>query len=143
LARRILVTAIVVLMAAIGSWSQLPDDAYHKTPPPKGEKLLPILGKGQLWFAENPVQKRAYEAAAANDKVLYQLPCKCHCSRMGHTSLRTCFETTHGAGCDVCMKEALYAADQTAKGKTASQIRDGINRSEFQKIDLETGSLKQ
>jgi len=136
------VTAVVVLMAAIGSWSQLPDDAYHKTPPPKGAKLAPILGKGQLWFADNPAQRRAYEAAAANSSVLYQLPCKCHCSRMGHTSLRTCFETTHGAGCDVCMKEALYAADQTSKGKTPAQIRDGINRSEFQKIDLETGTLK-
>lgn len=143
MARRILVTAVVVLMAAIGSWSQLPDDAYHKTAPPKGAKLPPILGKGQLWFADNPVQKRAYEAAAANASVLYQLPCKCHCTRMGHTSLRTCFETTHGAGCDVCMKEALYAADQTAKGKTPAQIRDGINRSEYQKIDLETGSLRQ
>ena len=142
MARRILFTAVVVLMAAIGSWSQLPDDAYHKTPPAKGEKLPPILGKGQLWFADNPAQRRAYEAAAANSSVLYQLPCKCHCSRMGHTSLRTCFETTHGAGCDVCMKEALYAADQTAKGKTPAQIRDGINRSEYQKMDLESGTMK-
>ena len=140
--RKILMTALVVTSAAIGSWSQLPDDAYHKTPPPKGAKLPPILGKGQLWFADQPVQRRAYEAAAANSSVLYQLPCKCHCSRMGHTSLRTCFETTHGAGCDVCMKEALYAADQTAKGKTPAQIRDGINRSEFQKIDFETGTMK-
>lgn len=141
--QRILATATVVIMAAIGSWSQLPDDAYHTAPPAKTAKLPPILGKDQLWFADNPVQKRAYEAAAANSKVLYQLPCKCHCSRMGHTSLRTCFETTHGAGCDVCMKEAFYAADQTAKGKTPTQIRDGINRSEYQKIDLETGALRQ
>lgn len=140
--RKILATAAVVIMAAVGSWSQLPDDAYHTAPPSKNAKLPPILGQGQLWFAESPVQKRAYAAAAANGNVLYQLPCKCHCTRIGHTSLRSCFESQHGAGCDVCMKEAMYAADQTAKGKTPAQIRAGINRSEFQKIDLETGKMQ-
>lgn len=140
--KRILATVVVVTMAAIGSWSQLPDDAYHTAPPAKGAKLPPMLGQGQLWFADQPYQKHAYEVAAANDKVLYQLPCKCHCTRMGHTSLRSCFEGTHAAGCDVCMKEAMYAADQTAKGKTPAQIRAGINRSEYQRIDLATGALK-
>lgn len=131
----------MVLMTTVGTWSQAPADPYHAAPPRKGEKLPPILGKGQLWFAEAPAQRRAYAAAAVNASVLYQLPCKCHCGRIGHTSLRTCFETTHGAGCDVCMKEALYAALQTSKGKTPAQIRDGIERSEFNRIDLETGQM--
>jgi hypothetical protein len=140
--RRILATAAVVIMTVIGSWSQLPDDAYHTAPPPKNAKLPPVLGQSQLWFAQSASQKRAYAAAEANSKVLYQLPCKCHCTRIGHTSLRSCFESEHGSNCDVCMKEAMYAADQTAKGKTPAQIRDGINKSEYQKIDLETGKMQ-
>jgi hypothetical protein len=130
-------------MTAVGTWSQGPDDAFHPAPPRKTDKLPPILGKSQLWFAQTEYQKRAYQAAAANDKVLYQLPCKCHCSRtVGHTSLRSCFESTHGAGCDVCMKEAFYASEMTKKGKTPAQIRDGIARSDFNRIDLETGTMQ-
>ena len=140
--RRSLLVALIVLLTTVGTWSQGPADPYHSAPPSKGAKLPPILSKGQLWFAQQPYQRRVYEAAAANASVLYQLPCRCHCGRMGHTSLRTCFETTHGAGCDVCMKEALYAALQTSKGKTPAQIRDGIERSEFSRIDLETGRMQ-
>lgn len=133
--------ALVVLATAIGTWSQAPVDKFHNAPPKKGEKLPPILSKQQLWFTQAPYQRRAYEAAAQHSSVLYQLPCKCHCSAtVGHTSLRSCFESTHGAGCDVCMKEAFFAAQQTAKGRTPAQIREGIERSEHNRIDLQTGT---
>jgi hypothetical protein len=38
------------------------------------------------------------------------------------------------------MKEALYVADETRRGKTPAQIRSGINRSEHNKIDLDGGA---
>jgi hypothetical protein len=85
------------------------------------------------------VQARAYELAEKIPNVLYQQPCYCHCDRsVGHTSLHSCFESTHAAHCDACMKEAFYAYQMTKQKKTPAQIREGIIRGEWEKIDLET-----
>jgi hypothetical protein len=85
-----------------------------------------------------PFQVKAYQLASRIPKVLYQQPCYCHCDRsVGHTSLHSCFETTHGAHCTACMKEAIYAYQMHKKAKSSSQIREGIVRGEWEKIDLE------
>jgi hypothetical protein len=39
------------------------------------------------------------------------------------------------------MKEAVFAYQQTKKGKTPAQIRAAIERGEWQAIDLESASL--
>ena len=71
--------------------------------------------------------------------MLYQQPCYCHCDKShGHTSLRSCFETQHGANCSVCMAEAFYTYQENKKGRSASQIRQGIMAGEFRNIQLET-----
>jgi hypothetical protein len=86
-------------------WSQSSvvtwEGAYHTSPPSKNDKLQPILTRGQLWsdYGREPYQRRACEVAATYSSVMYQVPCKCHCETQGHTSLRSCFESTHGAGC--------------------------------------------
>jgi len=73
----------------------------------------------------------------AREKVLYQQPCYCHCDRsQGHTSLLDCFASKHGSGCGVCMREAIYSYEQSHKGKTAAQIRAGIERGEWQQVDM-------
>jgi Protein of unknown function with PCYCGC motif len=70
-------------------------------------------------------------------KVLYQQPCYCHCDRsQGHTSLLDCFASQHGAGCGVCIREAIYSYEQSHKGKTAAQIRTGIERGAWQHVDM-------
>jgi hypothetical protein len=80
--------------------------------------------------------------AAAIPVVLHQQPCYCHCDRvMRHNSLHSCFEGTHGATCSTCMKETVYAYQQTKKGQTPAQIRAGIERGEWQNIDLEKAAL--
>jgi hypothetical protein len=79
----------------------------------------------------------AYAVAARVNKVLYQQPCYCHCDRsQGHGSLLDCFASRHGSGCDICQREALYSYEQTRKGKTPAQIREGIIRGDWQKVDL-------
>ncbi len=55
--------------------------------------------------------------------MLHQQPCYCYCDRMGHNSLHSCFENTHGAQCATCLKELYYSYQQHKKGKTAAQIR--------------------
>lgn len=55
---------------------------------------------------------------------------------MGHTRLHSCFEGTHGVECSTCMKEGVYAYQQTRLGRSPAQIRAGIERGEWMNIDL-------
>jgi hypothetical protein len=116
--------------------------AYNAGPPPKDIKLPPILGRDQLWGADGQqaYQLHAYELAAKIPATLHQQPCYCYCDRMGHNSLHSCFETTHGARCDVCLKELYYSYSQHKKGKTAVQIRKGIIAGDWQQVNLETAA---
>ena len=112
--------------------------AYNAAPPPKGTKLPALLTKADLWGADaqNAYQTHAYELAAKIPTVLHQQPGYCYCDRMGHNSLHSCFENTHGAQCSTCLKELYYSYQQHKKGKTAAQIRAGIIKGEWKQIDL-------
>ena len=116
--------------------------AYHQHPPAKAEKLPPIMGREQLWGGNDqyPYQSHAYELAAKIQNVIYQQPCYCYCDRMGHKSLHSCFEGTHGAQCSVCLKELYYAYQMTKQHKTAAQIRKGIIAGEWKQVDLESAA---
>jgi hypothetical protein len=136
----------LVTMTVSAQWSA-PDDengvpAYNAMPPTKGTKLPAILTKADLWGndAEYPYQTHAYELAAKIPTVLHQQPCYCYCDRMGHNSLHSCFESTHGARCATCLKELYYSYQQHQKGKTAAQIRAGIIAGDWKQIDLKTAA---
>ena len=106
--------------------------AYHAQPP---QGLLPSTMDPQEF--PDPVVKSAYATAAKVKKALYQQPCYCHCDRsQGHESLLDCFASKHGSGCGTCILEAFYTYEQTRKGKTPSQIREGIERGEWKAVDL-------
>jgi hypothetical protein len=116
--------------------------AYNPAPAPRGTKLPPILTKGQLWGSNDqyPYQSHAYELAAKIENVLYQQPCYCYCDRMGHKSLHSCFENTHGAICSTCMKELYYSYQMSKQHKTAEQIRKGIIRGDWKNLDLDSAA---
>ena len=121
--------------AAQGTEEPVP--AFH-TAPPQGQ-LPETLSPSE--FTDVVVQN-AYILAARVKKVLYQQPCYCHCDRsQGHTSLLDCFASKHGAGCGVCMREAIYSYEQSHKGKTAAQIRTGIERGEWRAVDMSKYSV--
>jgi len=136
---------LVLFCAAAMTHAQLANQqpevpAFHATRPPAATKLPPILTEKQL--ADQgmiaPAQKEAYKAAARASSVVYQMPCYCYCDRNhGHTSLRSCFESTHGAMCSTCMQEALYSYRQSKKGWTAKMIRNGILQGDYKLVDLE------
>ncbi len=130
--------ALLAILALAQTDNSVP--AFNPNPPAKTDNLPPILPKGERWGEsfQSPVQVHAYELAEKIPNVLHQLPCYCHCDRMGHKSLRTCYETTHGAHCDTCMKELYYAYQQTKLKKTPKQIREGIIRGEWEAIDLDS-----
>jgi hypothetical protein len=93
-------------------------------------------------YFQHDYQVTAYKMAARIPAVLHQQPCYCRCDReMGHNSLHSCFEGTHGAACSTCMKEGVYAYLETKKGRTPSQIRAGIEKGEYLKVDLEKAAL--
>jgi len=148
--RRTLILALLFLVTLLVSaqWATSQGSegavvpAYNAGPPPKGTKLPPILAKDQLWGADaqSPFQTHAYDLAAKIPTVLHQQPCYCYCDRMGHNSLHTCFESTHGAQCATCLKEVYYSYQQHKKGKTATQIRQGIIKGEWKQVDLQTAA---
>ena len=109
-----------------------PVPAYHNEVPsgPMPSTLAPET------FTDATVQN-AYALAAKIKKVLYQQPCYCYCDRhAGHGSLLDCYTGKHAADCGVCLREGFYAYEQTKKGKTAAQIREGIEKGEWRTIDM-------
>ncbi len=134
----------LVTLVASAQWSNPADDipAYNALPP--SHALPPVLSGAQLtgpYFA-HAYQVTAYKMAAKIPGILHQQPCYCRCDReLGHNSLHSCFEATHGAACSTCMKEAVYAYRQYKKGRTAVQIRAGIEHGEWMNIDLEKASM--
>lgn len=134
----------LVTIAASAQWSNPAADipAYNAKPPAKA--LPPVLAGEQLTgpYFTHPYQVTVYKMAAKIPAVLHQQPCYCHCDRaLGHNSLHSCFEGTHGAVCSTCMKEAVYTYQQTKKGKTPAQIRAAIERGDFESVELEDASL--
>ena len=106
--------------------------AYHAQAP---REELPSTMDPELF--SDPVVQNAYAVAARIKKVLYQQPCYCHCDRsQGHKSLLDCFASNHGSECGVCLSEALYTYEQSRQGKTAAQIRQGIQHGEWRKVDI-------
>jgi hypothetical protein len=136
-----LIFLFLVTLTMSAQWADPAQDevpAFNAGPPPKDAKLPPVLTKADLWGpdAQHPYQVHAYELAAKIPEVLHQQPCYCFCDRMGHNSLHSCFENTHGAKCTTCMRELYYSYQQNKKGKTAAQIRAGIIKGEWKQIDL-------
>lgn len=128
--------------AVHAQWTDPQSDipAYHPEAPAKGQPLPPILSGSQLTgpFFREKWQVEVYREAAQIPGVLYQLPCYCRCDRaLGHTSLHSCFEGTHGAICSTCAQEGAYAWQKTRQGWTPQQIRAGIERKEYESIDLD------
>ena len=151
LKRRLLLALLMAVTLAVSApWASSSEDesripAYHSAPPAKSVKLPPILGREQLWGGNDqfPFQSHAYELASKIQSVIYQMPCYCYCDRMGHKSLRSCYEGTHAAECGACLKELYYTYQMHKKGKTAKQIRKGIIAGEWKQVNLQTAASIQ
>lgn len=128
----------VVLLLAIFAFSQSDHVPAYNPGPPKPGEVAPILRPEQLGAGviQYPFQAHAYEIAAKIPGVLNQLPCYCYCERMGHKSLHSCYEGTHAVHCDVCLKEAYYAYQQTKLKRSPAQIRKDIIAGKWKTIEL-------
>jgi hypothetical protein len=71
--------------------------------------------------------KQAYLVAQQHPELLAQMHCYCGCEQHeGHKSLLDCFRTRHGAGCDICVGEAVTAGKLADGGMPVDQIRDAL-----------------
>lgn len=114
----------------IGRPQQGPPAAAHGSthPDPRAgitaQQVLP-----NAFIPRTPGSTEAYAAARQAAATLDGVYCYCDCSKhAGHRSLLTCFETNHGAYCDVCMGEAVLAAQMSGQGQSLEQIRAAIDR---------------
>lgn len=135
----LLIAGVVFLPQGLVSQGQDPQTQTEEAVPafhaeaPRGT-LPETLSPEQF---TNVIAQNAYALAARVKKVLYQQPCYCHCDRSrGHASLLDCFTSQHAAECGVCIREGIYSYEQSRKGKSATQIRDGIEHGEWQHVDL-------
>jgi hypothetical protein len=134
----------LVAVAASAQWNNPAEDipAYNAAAPTR--PLPPVLAGDQLNgpYFRHQYQVVVYQMAAKIPGVLHQQPCYCRCDReMGHNSLHSCFEGTHGAACSTCMKEAAFSYEMTKKGKSPAQIRAMIEKGDWMSVDLEKVAL--
>ena len=79
-------------------------------------------------FTAQPDVARVYAMASEIPEVLDGIYCHCDCSEhSGHYSLLTCYESDHGAHCDICLEEAELAYKMAKEGKSLEQIRAAID----------------
>jgi hypothetical protein len=156
-AKRTVVCGTILLVSALGYLLLVPPKAASRLSmnaadssnlsPAEDQEPIPAfhseVPKGPLPATLDPSQfnevlvQNAYTLASRVKRVLYQQPCYCHCDRsQGHGSLLDCFAGKHAAECGVCIREALYSYEQSRKGKTAAQIRDGIEQGEWHQVDV-------
>jgi hypothetical protein len=142
--RRLAGTAVLLFstLAAFAQWGDSDIPAYNAGPP--RHTLPPIMSGVQLSgpYFTHAYTAVVYQMAAKVSPVLHQEPCYCHCDRaLGHNSLHSCFEGTHGAACDTCMMEAIFTYQQTKKGRTPAQIRTDIEHGAWHNVDYEAAHL--
>jgi hypothetical protein len=156
-AKRTVVCGTILLVSALGyillmaprAASRLPMNMDHFSVPAQAENQEPVpafhseVPKGAMPATLAPSQfsdilvQNAYTLASRAKRVLYQQPCYCHCDRsQGHGSLLDCYTGKHAAECGVCIREVLYSYEQSHKGKTAAQIREGIERGDWRQVDI-------
>jgi hypothetical protein len=138
------VLLLLIILLAVVCFAQGDHVPAYNTGALKPGDTLPILPKDQRVGDDFkfPYQVRAYELAAKIPSVIYQMPCYCYCERIGHNSLHSCFESTHGSHCALCMKEVFYAYEQTQRKKTPTEIRAGIIKGDWKAIDMDKAAQK-
>jgi len=124
----VLAGAAIVALAGVVFLTrpQTAQGSQHPDPRPgvTAEKILP-----DAFIPHNPGVTEAYAAARRSAATLDGVYCHCDCSKhAGHRSLLSCFESTHGAYCDICMGEAMLASQMAGQGQSLQKIRAAIDR---------------
>ena len=117
--------AAAIVLAAVLFSARPAAGGTHPDPRP-GITAARVLSDAAI--PRTPGSAEAYAAARAAAGTLDGVYCHCDCSKhSGHRSLLTCFESEHGAYCDICMGEAMMAAELASRGTSLQEIRAAID----------------
>ncbi len=132
---------IVLGSALIALFSTLAYKALHSVPPNPGPGIgavpvyydragdaMPFPATLEPASFKQTEVREAYQTAKEIPEVLAQQPCYCYCQRKGHRSLLDCFKTDHAASCNICVREALLAAQMHRQQNSAQEIRRAITQ---------------
>jgi len=136
---RLLAIAILVAAASAYAGAAGPKASPKKAPaasPAATNSCTACVERGPILpaklFADPRFDREvvpAYEAARKYPATLDQLHCFCECQESmahRHKTLLTCFTSNHAAGCGICLREALMAAELKEKGLPDDQIENTV-----------------
>jgi hypothetical protein len=136
---RLLAIAILVAAASAYAGAAGPKASPKKAPPAPPaatNSCTACVERGSILpaklFADPRFDKEvvpAYEAARKYPATLDRLHCFCECQESmahRHKTLLTCFTSNHAAGCGICLREALMAAELKEKGLPDDQIENTV-----------------
>ncbi len=136
---RLVIVAILVAAASAYAGAAGPKASPKKAPPAPPaatNSCTACVERGPILpaklFADPRFDKEvvpAYEAAFRYPATLDRLHCFCECQESmahRHKTLLTCFTSNHAAGCGICLREALMAAELKEKGLPDDQIENTV-----------------
>ena len=131
----VLGSALVALFSALAykafhsaSTSSEPSIAGVPVHYSRAEDAMPLPATLEPASFKQTEVREANQAAKEIPEVLAQQPCYCYCQRKGHRSLLDCFKTNHAASCNICVREALLAAQMQRQQKPVQEIRTAITQ---------------
>ncbi len=125
----ILFAILTGVLAACGS----PSSTQHDL------SMAPMSGMPEEVKAAPVRVQEAYQFAAANPKVMKQIPCYCGCGAMGHTSNYMCYVQSvesngtvafdsHALGCSICVDITQDVMRLMRQGENVKDIRAYVDK---------------
>jgi hypothetical protein len=122
------VAVIVMVLSGVYIYTKPPGRATAPNPAPATGQLIeirPVLSPALF----SGKKKLAYQYATEIPKVLDSLFCYCYCKKNhNHKNLLTCFTSTHGSKCDICMDEVIYAHGLFEDGLSLDEIVVAVDK---------------
>jgi len=120
--------SVIAALLVVGVIAQRGEESASHHPMPRvdahASHVMPAAR-----YATSPRAAETYAMAAEIPAVLDGIYCYCFCNQtFGHYSLLDCFRDDHGAGCDVCMDEAVIAYEMTKQGDSLGEIRTVVDQ---------------
>lgn len=129
----------LILAAAAVLWASVaaPRTKTPKTAPPANGCAVcvekrPVLDPKLFARGYEPEAQTGYQIARDIPATLDLLHCFCECKEsqvFRHKTLLTCFTDNHAAGCGICLREAMMAADLKKQGVSEEQIESLVEAS--------------
>jgi hypothetical protein len=122
------IAVISIVLGGVYIYTKPSGRATASNPAPATGQLIenrPVLSSA-LFSGKTAL---AYKYAAEIPKVIDSQFCYCYCKKNNnHKSLLTCFTSTHGSKCDICINEVIYAHELYEDGLSLDEIVVAVDK---------------